>query len=103
MNLRALAFASLVAASACGGGGGGGGTTLPAPQQGAQGHGTLTLNLRVPARPASSQGARVPRYVSAATQSLAVANDAGAAFAFDVGPAAPGCAPSGGSFTCTFR
>jgi hypothetical protein len=102
VNLRALAFAGLVAASACSGGG----TTLPAPHEQAKAqsgaHGTLTLTLRVPARPTASQGGRAPRYLSAATQSLAVANDAGASFAFDVAPTAPGCSPSGGSFTCTF-
>ena len=99
MNLRALATAALVAASGCGGAGS---ATPPAPQQRAQGHALVTLSLRVPARPATAHGARAPRYLSPATESLGVANDAGAAFAFNVGPAAPGCAASGGSFTCTF-
>lgn len=56
----------------------------------------------MPARPAAEHGARTPRYVSPATASLAVANDAGSAYAFAVGPSAPGCAASGGGVTCTF-
>lgn len=62
----------------------------------------MTLTLRVPARPATSHGARAPRYLSPATQSISVADGTGAPSAFSVGPSAPGCSAPGGTVACTF-
>lgn len=62
----------------------------------------MTLNLRVPARPAASHGARAPRYLSPATQSISVSDGTGSPSAFTVGPSAPGCSASGGAVACAF-
>ena len=97
MRSRVVIAAVLLATAGCGGA-----SQVAAPHASSGGKGTLSLNLRVPARPPAAHGARAPRYISAGTKSLSVADAGGPTLAFDVGPTAPGCAGSSGAVTCTF-
>ena len=96
IRIRAIAVAALLAAAGCGG------SQSIAPHVADQGRGTLTLTVRIPSVATASHGARSPRYVSAGTKSISVADAGVPSVAFDVGPTAAGCAPTAGSVTCTF-
>ena len=64
----------------CGGGGSGGGTASagsPGTQSNAAQNGTATFLVKIPPAPATQASSRSPQYISAATQSIAIAITAG--------------------------
>ena len=102
--MKAIAAASILlfALTACGAGNGSAGVPKPnAPaNQGAPALGAVTLTITLP-RSNAQAGARRPAYVSAATQSVSVTPQGGAAQTFALTPSSPNCTSASGSLVCT--
>jgi hypothetical protein len=100
-----LALAVTTALLAGCGGGGHSTTTIPHVTPNTGGRGAATFRITIPKRPAGST-TRSPKYVSSATQSLAVVvtpsgGTAGNPQVFNVGSSSPNCTPSSNGISCT--
>lgn len=88
--------------AACGGGAGGS-AALPSPNQNSGGTpANARILITIPAKAVSSARSSKPKYVSPATQSIAIQVDSGAATSQNLLPTSPNCSVSGplGSLTC---